>query len=123
VADSHKDLGQIITTEIIELMATKVIEVATRAIEVAIKTTRFSEMKMKVIARSSNTETRTGPIDPEVSTETKTLEANTSLETRTEVMMRVSSRFVAAATIEASSKVGTHSISSDPTHPSSKLAT
>ena len=67
-------------------------------------------------------ETKTATTNPEASTATKTLEANTSPETRTELMMRVSSRFVAAVTTEVSSKVVVIR-SSDPTHPNSKLAT
>lgn len=121
VAVSNKDLGQI-TTIVIKLMVIRVIEVVTRAIEVAIKTTRSRGMMMKASAPSPTTtiteeETRTATTNPEASTATKTLEANS---TRTELMMRVSSRFVAAVTTEVSSRVVVIR-SSDPTHPSSKL--
>lgn len=125
VAVSNKDLGQT-TTIVIKLMVIRVIEVVTRAIEVAIKITRSRGMMMKDSATSPTTiteeETKTATTNPEASTATKTLEANTSPETRTELMMRVSSRFVAAVTTEVSSKVVVIR-SSDPTHPSSKLAT
>lgn len=123
-AVSNKDLGQI-TTIVIKLMVIRVIEVVTRAIEVAIKITRSRGMMMKDSATSPTTiteETKTATTNPKASTATKTLEANTSPETRTELMMRVSSRFVAAVTTEVSSKVVVIR-SSDPTHPSSKLAT
>lgn len=124
VAVSNKDLGQI-TTIVIKLMVIRVIEVVTKAIEVAIKTTRSRGMMMKASAPSPTTtiteeQTRIATTNPEASTATKTLEANTSPETRTELMMRVSSRFVAAVTTEVSSKVVVIR-SSDPTHPSSKL--
>jgi len=124
VAVLNKDLGQI-TRIVIKLMVIRVIEVVTRPIEVAIKTTRSRGMMMKNSAISPTTimeeETRTATTNPEASIATKTLEANTSPETRKELIMRASSRFVAAVTTEVSSKVMVI-LSSNPTHPRSKLA-